>query len=95
MEPQNVCGIKPTRTNTENSLNQRYHEKKYNHIDLKINLSWTSALGGPFEINSWAWQNSLWLRLVQSDDEAGLSLRSSGLMTEATSSLKMDKSSVI
>ena len=57
----------------------------------KSNLSCTSALGGPFEMNSW--QTSVWLMLVQSEDEVGLSLRSSGLMTEATSSLKMDKSS--
>ena len=32
---------------------------------------------------------------VQSVDEVGLSILSSGLTTEATSSLKMDKSSVI
>ena len=55
-------------------------------------LSWTSAFGFPLETSSWPYSAS-WMLLWEWDGSQSFSKCSSGLISEATSSLSTDKSS--
>ena len=62
-------------------------------------LSWTSAFGGPFEMSSWPYSATAEAVLSvgfwgSQSFVPGLSKRSSGLISDATSSLKTDRSSL-